>query len=152
MTKYAQFHHLGLEPPTSSLVRTFLTNILHSHLLWLYRVCHSFILTLKLICRGSWHHHPSYKYFCILSKNSFKSLHKAKQIKKWNFYTIVIMNYRRKKYIRYILVYMKVKIVKISTYDLSYRKYYIVILIRELMIIFWTIKWSSMKRSSATKF
>jgi len=35
---------------------------------------------------------------------------------------------------------MKVKIVKISTYDLSYRKYYIVILIRELMIIFWTIK------------
>ena len=42
---------------------------------------------------------------------------------------MVIVNYRYKKYVKYILVYIKVKIVKTSKYDL-------VIAIRELIIIF----------------
>ena len=35
-------------------------------------------------------------------------------------------------------MYIKVKIVETSKYDLSYMRYYIVIAIRELIIIFWT--------------
>ena len=53
---------------------------------------------------------------------------------------MVIVNYRNiKKYAKYISVYIKVKIVEISKYYLSYMRYYIVIAIRELVIIFWTI-------------
>jgi len=37
-------------------------------------------------------------------------------------------------------MYIKVKIVEILKYDLSYMRYYIVIAIRESIIIFWTIK------------
>ena len=47
-----------------------------------------------------------------------------------------IVNYRNKKYVKYILVYIKVKIVEASKYDLSYMRYYIVIAIRELIIFF----------------
>ena len=54
---------------------------------------------------------------------------------------MVIVNCRNiKKYAKYISVYIKVKIVEISKYDLSYMRYYIVIAIRELVIIFWTIR------------
>ena len=57
---------------------------------------------------------------------------------------MVIVNYRNKKYSKYISIYIKVKIVKTSKYDLSYMRYYIVIAIviaiRELIIIFWTIR------------
>ena len=54
---------------------------------------------------------------------------------------MVIVNYINiKKYAKYILVYIKVKIVETSKYDLSYTRYYIVIAIREIIIIFWTIK------------
>ena len=49
---------------------------------------------------------------------------------------MVIVNYRNKKYAKYILVYIKVKIVKTLEYDLSYMRYYIVIAIREFLIIF----------------
>ena len=52
-----------------------------------------------------------------------------------------IVNYRNKKnYVKYISVYINIKIVEILKYDLSYMRYYIVIAIRELIIIFWTIK------------
>ena len=51
---------------------------------------------------------------------------------------MVIMNYRNKKYVKYISVYINVKIVETSKYDLSYMRYYIVIATRELIIIFWT--------------
>ena len=54
---------------------------------------------------------------------------------------MVITNYKNiKKYTKYISVYIKVKIMEISKYDLSYMRYYIVIAIRELIIIFWTTK------------
>ena len=43
---------------------------------------------------------------------------------------MVIVNYRNKKYAKYISVYIKVKIMKTSKYDLSYMRYYIVIAIR----------------------
>ena len=49
---------------------------------------------------------------------------------------MVIVNYRSKKNAKYISVYMKVKILKTSKYDLSYMRYCIVIAIRELIIIF----------------
>ena len=51
-----------------SLARTLLSTTLHSHL-WFYEVCHSFILTLKLICRNRWHHHP---YLEIISKSEWR--------------------------------------------------------------------------------
>ena len=54
---------------------------------------------------------------------------------------MVIVNYINiKKYAKYISVYVKVKIVKTSKYDLSYMSYYIVIAIRELIIIVWTVR------------
>ena len=54
---------------------------------------------------------------------------------------MVIVNYRNiKKYAKYISVYIKVKIVEISKYDLSYTRYYIVITIRELVVMFWIIR------------
>ena len=54
---------------------------------------------------------------------------------------MVIVNYsNKKKYVKYISVYIKVKIMKTSKYDLSYMGYYIVIAIREFVIIFWTIR------------
>ena len=54
---------------------------------------------------------------------------------------MVIVNYRNiKQYAKYILVYIKVMIVKTSKYDLSYTRYYIVIAIREFIIGFWTIR------------
>ena len=49
---------------------------------------------------------------------------------------MIIVNYRNKKYAKYISVYINVKIVEISKYDLSYMRYYIVIAIRELILIF----------------
>jgi hypothetical protein len=52
---------------------------------------------------------------------------------------MVIIFIEIKKYAKYISVYIKVKIVETSKYDLSYTWYYIVIAIRELIIIFWTI-------------
>ena len=54
---------------------------------------------------------------------------------------MVIMNYRnKKKYVKYILVYINVKIVETSKYDLNYMRYYIVIAIRELILFFWTTR------------
>ena len=54
---------------------------------------------------------------------------------------MIIVNYRNiKKYAKYISVYVKVKIMKTSKYDLSYMSYYIVIAIREFIIIFWIIR------------
>jgi hypothetical protein len=51
---------------------------------------------------------------------------------------MVIVNYINiKKCAKYISVYIKIKIVETSKYDLSYMRYYIVIAIRELIIIFW---------------
>ena len=81
---------------TSSLACTFFITTLHSYYLWLYGICYSSILILKLIYRGEWRHHRLKKYFSILPENSLNPLHIAKQIKKWNFNTIVIVNYRRK--------------------------------------------------------
>ena len=50
---------------------------------------------------------------------------------------MVIVNYRNiKKYAKYISVYTKVMIVETSMYNLSYIRYYIVIAIREIIIIF----------------
>ena len=60
------------------------------------------------------------------------------------------MNYKNKKYTKYILVYIKVKIVETSKYDLSYMRYYIVIAIRELIRMFWTITLN--EKVSTTKF
>ena len=53
---------------------------------------------------------------------------------------MIIVNYRNKKNIKYISVYIKIKIVETSKYDLSGMKYYVVIAIRELIITFTTIK------------
>ena len=54
---------------------------------------------------------------------------------------MVIVNYRNiKKYAKYISVYIKVKIVETSKYNLSYMRYYIIIAIRELVVIFWIIR------------
>ena len=63
LMKYMHLRKPGFELPSSSLVRTFLTATLHSHL-WLYGVCYSFILILKLICRGRWRHHPPLQIIC----------------------------------------------------------------------------------------
>ena len=51
---------------------------------------------------------------------------------------MIIVNYRsKKKYTNYISVYTKIKIVKTSNYDLSYtRYYYVVIAIKTFIIIF----------------
>ena len=50
---------------------------------------------------------------------------------------MIIVNYRNiKKYAKYISVYIKIKIVETSKYDLSYMRYHIVIAIRELIIFF----------------
>ena len=49
---------------------------------------------------------------------------------------MIIVNYRNKKYNKYISVYIKVKIVETLKYDLSYMRYYIVIAIREIIIFF----------------
>jgi len=57
---------------------------------------------------------------------------------------MVIVNYRNKKYTKNIFVYIKVKNVETSKYDLSYMRYYTFIAIRELIIIFWPqndLKW-----------
>ena len=40
----------------------------------------------------------------------------------WNFYTMIIVNYRNKKNAKYILVYINIKIVETSKYDLSYMR------------------------------
>ena len=54
---------------------------------------------------------------------------------------MVILNYRNKrKYAKYILVYINVKIIETLKYDLSYMRYYIVIAIRELIIFFYTTR------------
>ena len=52
---------------------------------------------------------------------------------------MVIVNYR-KKYAKYILVYINVKIFETLKYNLSYMRYFIVIAIRKLIIIFWSIR------------
>ena len=49
---------------------------------------------------------------------------------------MVIVNYRSKKNVNFISVYMKVVIVETSKHDLSYMRYYINITIREVIIIF----------------
>ena len=49
---------------------------------------------------------------------------------------MVIVNYRNKKICKYISVYIKVKIMETSKYDLSYMRYCIVKAIREFIIIF----------------
>jgi len=50
---------------------------------------------------------------------------------------MVIVNYRNiKKYTKYISVYINIKIMKTSKYDLSYMRYYIVIAIGEIIINF----------------
>ena len=51
---------------------------------------------------------------------------------------MVIVNYSSKKISKYIVLFMKVKIVETLKYDSSYMRYYIVIATRELIIIFWT--------------
>ena len=56
-----------------------------------------------------------------------------------NFYTMVTVNYKKNN-AKYFSVYIKVKIMETSKYNLSYMRYYIVIAIRELIIIFWTIR------------
>ena len=67
--KYMHLRKPGFEPHSSSLVRTFLTATLNSHL-WLYGVCYSFILIMKLICGGGWCHHPPLKiFFYFIKKN-----------------------------------------------------------------------------------
>jgi hypothetical protein len=49
---------------------------------------------------------------------------------------MVIVNYRyRKQYAQYILVYIKVKIIEILKYDLSYMRYYIVIAMRTVQLL-----------------
>ena len=54
-----------------------------------------------------------------------------------NFYAMDIVNYRNKKYAKYISMYIKVNIVETtSKYDLRYMSCYIVIAIRELIIFF----------------
>ena len=54
---------------------------------------------------------------------------------------MVIGNYKSiKQYTKYISVYIKVNIVESSKYDLSYMRYYIVIPMRELIIMFWTTR------------
>ena len=53
------------------------------------------------------------------------------------------MNYRNKKYAKYVSVYIKVNIVKTSKYDMSYLRYYIVIAIRELIIFFGLLNYLS---------
>ena len=69
LMKYMHLRKPGFELPSSSLVRTFLTATLHSHL-WLYGVCYSFILIMKLICKGRWRHHPPQKiFFYFIKKN-----------------------------------------------------------------------------------
>ena len=52
--KYTHMHHLGSEPPTSSLACTFVITTLHNHL-WLFGTFYSFKLT------WNWfgHHHPA---------------------------------------------------------------------------------------------
>ena len=60
------------------------------------------------------------------------------------------MNYKNKKYTKYILVFIKIKIVETSKYDLTYMRYYIVIAIRELIRMFWTITLN--EKVSTTKF
>ena len=40
----------------------------------------------------------------------------------WNFYTMIIVNYRNKKYAKYISVYINVKILETLEYDLSYMR------------------------------
>ena len=49
---------------------------------------------------------------------------------------MVIVNYRNKKNVKYVFVYIKMKIVETSTYDLNYMRYYMVIAITEFIIIF----------------
>jgi hypothetical protein len=53
---------------------------------------------------------------------------------------MVTVDCRIKEYAKYILVYIKVKIVEISKYDLSCTRHGIIIAIRQVIIIFWTIK------------
>ena len=134
MTRYAHLLKSGFEPSTSSLQHTFLTTTLHNHLC-LYMVCYYFILTVKLICWGITRpykfiyrheqcHHPPLKIFSILSKSSL-----------WLLCTI-----QTTRYAKYILVYIKVKIMETSKYDLSYIYGILGILysysIREIIIIF----------------
>jgi len=68
---------------------------------------------------------PAHKnIFQFYSKNSFKSLNIAQIKQKWNFYTMVIGN-STDKYVKYILVYINIKIVETWKYDLSCMRYYI---------------------------
>ena len=60
---------------------------------------------------------------------------------------MVIVNYINiKKCAKYISVYIKVKIEETSKYDLSYMRYYIVIMVRELTLN--DLKWKSYRLQS----
>ena len=65
---------------------------------------------------------PASNFFLFYPKIHLN--HIAKQIKKINLYTMVIMNYRKPKHAKYISLYIDVKIVKTLKYDLSYMRYY----------------------------
>jgi len=65
---------------------------------------------------------------------------------------MIIVNYRNKKICYVYLVYIKIKIVKISKCDLSYMRYYIVIAISELIIFFGPLNDLKLKKLSTTKF
>ena len=82
----------------------------HYTTIWLYKICFSFILTLKSICWGRMMSSPTpLFYFKIL----FKSLNTAEQIKKWKTSTLwLLCTIDIEKYMLYILVYINVKIVE----------------------------------------
>ena len=78
-------------------------------------------------------------------------LHMVKQIKKCETSTLWLLWTIETKNVKYISVYIKVKIVETSKYDLSYMRYYIVIAIRELIIFFGPLddlKWKNYQLQS----
>ena len=71
------------------------------------------------------------------------------KLKRYETFTLLILwTIEIKKYAKYISVYIKVKIVEISKYDLSYMRYYIVITVRELTLN--DLKWKSYRLQSFT--
>ena len=66
---------------------------------------------------------------------------------------MVIVNYRNKKISQvYFNEYKKVEILEISKYDLNYTRYYTVIAIKELIIIFKPLNDLKWRKFSTTKF
>jgi len=91
LMKYAQLCKPGYESLTSSLACAFFSITLHNYL-WLYELCYSFLLTWNRFV-GAGDAAPK-NIFLFYSKNLFNSSNIAEQIKKWNFCTMVTMNYR----------------------------------------------------------